>query len=72
MVDWYQQAQKLLCGFDFRTEELEEVIRREGAELRYLCLYKFFLTACALSRPSKCSVYLLFIDAVDTSDCNTN
>ncbi|PNF29815.1 7-methylguanosine phosphate-specific 5'-nucleotidase [Cryptotermes secundus] len=34
MVDWYQQAQKLLRGFDFQTEELEEVIRREGAELR--------------------------------------
>jgi 5'-nucleotidase len=36
MVDWYQEAQKLLRGFDFQTAELEEVVRREGAELRYL------------------------------------
>ena len=35
MVDWYQEAEKLLSGFDFRTEELEEVIKKEGVELRY-------------------------------------
>jgi 5'-nucleotidase len=34
MVDWYQEAEKLLTGFDFRTEELEEVVRKEGIELR--------------------------------------
>jgi hypothetical protein len=38
MVDWYQEAEKLLCGFEFRAEELEDVIKKEGAELRYLCL----------------------------------
>jgi 5'-nucleotidase len=61
MVDWYQEAQKLLCGFDFRTEELEEVIRREGAELRYICLYMFLLTVCTLSGPSKHTSLFLFI-----------
>ena len=35
MVDWYQEAEKLLRGFDFRTEELEEVVKKEGVELRY-------------------------------------
>jgi hypothetical protein len=35
MVDWYQEAEKLLCGFEFQTKELEEVIKKEGAELRY-------------------------------------
>jgi hypothetical protein len=35
MVDWYQEAEKLLSGFDFRTEELDEVVRKEGVELRY-------------------------------------
>jgi 5'-nucleotidase len=33
-VDWYQEAEKLLSGFDFRKEELEEVVRKEGVELR--------------------------------------
>jgi hypothetical protein len=45
MLDWYQEAQKLLRGFDFKTEELEEVVRREGVELRYVCLYMFLRTA---------------------------
>jgi 5'-nucleotidase len=45
MLDWYLEAQKLLRGFDFQTEELEEVVRRERVELRYLCLYMFLLTA---------------------------
>ena len=35
MVDWYQEAEKLLSGFDFHTEELDEVIKKEGVELRY-------------------------------------
>jgi 5'-nucleotidase len=35
MVDWYQEAEKMLIGFDFRTEELQEVVRKEGIELRY-------------------------------------
>jgi len=34
MVEWYQEAEKLISGFDFRTEELEEVVRKEGIELR--------------------------------------
>lgn len=34
MVAWYQQAEKLLRGFEFRIEELEEVIKKEGTELR--------------------------------------
>jgi hypothetical protein len=35
MLDWYQEVEKLLIGFDFRTEELHEVVRKEGIELRY-------------------------------------
>jgi hypothetical protein len=52
MVNWYQEAEKLLSGFEFRTEELEEVIKREGAELRYppyICISTVLLTAFGTS-----------------------
>jgi 5'-nucleotidase len=35
MVVWYQEAEKMLIGFDFRKEELEEVVKKERIELRY-------------------------------------
>ncbi|KAJ9588142.1 hypothetical protein L9F63_018500 [Diploptera punctata] len=34
MVEWYQKAEKLLSGFDFKIEELHDVIKREGMDLR--------------------------------------
>lgn len=38
MVNWYQEAEKLLYGFEFQTKELEDVVRDGGTELRYLSL----------------------------------
>ncbi|KDR22681.1 7-methylguanosine phosphate-specific 5'-nucleotidase [Zootermopsis nevadensis] len=34
MVNWYQEAEKLLYGFEFQTKELEDVVRDGGTELR--------------------------------------
>lgn len=34
MVEWYQKAEKLLSGFEFNIEELQDVIKKERMELR--------------------------------------
>ena len=34
MVEWYEKAEKLLYGFEFRIEELQDIIKREKMELR--------------------------------------
>jgi hypothetical protein len=62
MVEWYQKTQNLLCGIkSFNKRELVGVFMSKNVQLRYLYLYMFLLTACALSRPSKCCSLFLFI-----------